>query len=102
MARALPPQELIVVNASPSLPAAVAGVAPLGRRAAYATELIGTFGLVLFIVLVLTISAAPPLGPGGPDFAVVGLVHAFALMLLIAALGGASGAHFNRRSPWAC
>jgi MIP family channel proteins len=50
---------------------------------------------VLFIVLVLTISAAPPLGIGGPDFAVVGLVHAFALMLLIAALGGASGAHFN-------
>jgi aquaporin-4 len=95
MARALPPQELIVANASPSLPPAVAGVAPLGRRAAYAAELIGTFGLVLFIVLVLTISAAPPLGLGGPDFAVVGLVHAFALMLLIAALGGASGAHFN-------
>jgi glycerol uptake facilitator-like aquaporin len=95
MARARRPQELIVVNASPSGPPAVAGVAPLGRRAAYAAELIGTFGLVLFIVLVLTISAAPPLGLGGPDFAVVGLVHAFALMLLIAALGGASGAHFN-------
>jgi MIP family channel proteins len=83
------------VNASPSLPPAVAGVAPLGRGAAYAAELIGTFGLVLFIVLVLTISAAPPLGLGGPDFAVLGLVHAFALMLLIAALGCASGAHFN-------
>ena len=71
------------------------GVAPLGRPAAYAAELIGTFGLVLFIVLVLTISAAPPFGLGGPNFAVVGLVHAFALMLLIAALGGACGAHFN-------
>jgi MIP family channel proteins len=83
------------VNASsrPRLPAA--GVAPLGRPAAYAAELIGTFGLVLFIVLVLTISAPAPLGLGGPDFAVVGLVHAFALMLLIAVLGGACGAHFN-------
>ena len=76
-------------------PHSSAGVTPLGRPAAYAAELIGTFGLVLFIVLVLTISAAPPVGIGGPDFAVVGLVHAFALMLLIAALGGASGAHFN-------
>jgi MIP family channel proteins len=73
------------------------GIAPLGRRAAYAAEMIGTFGLVLFIVLILTISAPPPLGIGigGPNFAVVGLVHAFALMLLIAALGGACGGHFN-------
>jgi hypothetical protein len=102
MARALPAQELIVVNASPSRPPAAAGVAPLGRRAAYAAELIGTFGLVLFIVLVLTISAAPPLGLGGPDFAVVGLVHAFALTLLIAALGDASGRISTPRSPWAC
>ena len=74
---------------------AAAGVAPLGRPAAYAAELIGTFGLVLFIVLVLTSSAPPPLGLGGPDFAVVGLVHAFALLLLISALGGVCGAHFN-------
>jgi MIP family channel proteins len=34
-------------------------------------------------------------GIGGPNFAVVGLVHAFALMLLIAALAGVCGAHFN-------
>jgi MIP family channel proteins len=71
------------------------GVAPLGRRTAYTAELIGTFGLVLFIVLVLTISAPSPIGIGGPNFAVVGLVHAFALMILIAALGGACGGHFN-------
>jgi glycerol uptake facilitator-like aquaporin len=83
------------VNASSARPSARAGIAPLGRPAAYAAELIGTFGLVLFIVLVLTVSAPAPLGLGGPDFAVVGLVHAFALMLLIAALGGACGAHFN-------
>jgi len=67
------------------------GVAPLGRRAAYTAELIGTFGLVL----ILTVSAPSPIGIGGPNFAVVGLVHAFALMILIAALGGACGAHFN-------
>jgi MIP family channel proteins len=83
------------MNARPALRAPAAGVAPLGRPTAYAAELIGTFGLVLFIVLVLTVSAPPPLGLGGPDFAVVGLVHAFALLLLIAALGGACGAHFN-------
>jgi aquaporin-4 len=71
------------------------GIAPLGRPAAYAAELIGTFGLVLFIVFVLTVSAPVPLGLGGPDFAVVGLVHAFTLMLLISALGGVCGAHFN-------
>jgi MIP family channel proteins len=91
----VPSQELIVVKLLSDRPSAAAGVAPLGRPAAYAAELIGTFGLVLFIVLVLTISASPPLGLGGPDFAVVGLVHAFALMALIATLGGASGAHFN-------
>jgi MIP family channel proteins len=72
-----------------------AGVAPLGRPAAYAAELIGTFGLVLFIVLILTDSVSSPLGIGGPNFAVVGLVHAFALMMLIAALGGVCGGHFN-------
>lgn len=86
------------MNVLSGRPRAGAGVAPLGRPAAYAAELIGTFGLVLFIVLVLTISASPPFGiggPSGPDFAVVGLVHAFVLMGLIAALGGACGAHFN-------
>jgi MIP family channel proteins len=92
VARRPPSRSWSLVN-SPS--ARDAGVAPFGRPAAYAAELIGTFGLVLFIVLVLTDSAAPPFGIGGPNFAVVGLVHAFALMLLIAALGGVCGAHFN-------
>ncbi|MCW3023767.1 MAG: family channel protein, partial [Conexibacter sp.] len=85
----------MVVNVPSARRLPGAGVAPLGRPAAYAAELIGTFGLVLFIVMVLTISAPPPLGLGGPNFAVVGLVHAFALLLLIAALGGVCGAHFN-------
>jgi MIP family channel proteins len=88
---------LIALNATSGPRPLAAGVAPLGRPAAYAPEQIGTLGLVLFIVLVLVISAPPPvgIGLGGPNFAVVGLVHAFALMLLIAALGGACGAHFN-------
>ena len=62
---------------------------------AYLAELIGTFGLVLFIVLVLSVSAPAPFGLGGPDFAVVGLVHAFALVMLISVLGTVCGAHFN-------
>jgi aquaporin Z len=82
------------VTAFSARPRPRSGVAPVGRPAAYAAELIGTFGLVLFIVLVLTVSARP-LGAGGPDFAVVGLVHAFALMLLVTTLGGVCGAHFN-------
>jgi MIP family channel proteins len=72
-----------------------AGVAPLGRPAAYAAELIGTFGLVLFIVFVLTVALPGSHGPSGTDWPLVGLVHAFALMLLVAALAAASGAHFN-------
>jgi MIP family channel proteins len=80
---------------TPSHTKADAGIAPLGRPAAYLAELIGTFGLVLFIVLVLSVSARAPAGLGGPNFAVVGLVHAFALMLLIAALGSVCGGHFN-------
>jgi MIP family channel proteins len=83
------------VNVPSSGRALSAGVAPLGRPKAYAAELIGTFGLVLFIVFILSVSAPAPLGLGGPDFAVVGLVHAFALMLLVAALGSVCGAHFN-------
>jgi MIP family channel proteins len=79
---------------SPSDRPPAAGVAPLGRPAAYAAELVGTFGLVLFIVLVLTVTASPPFGITR-ELAVIGLVHAFALMLLVASLGGASGAHFN-------
>jgi MIP family channel proteins len=86
---------LTIVNAPSDSRRAASGVAPLGRPVAYAAELVGTFGLVLFIVLVLTLSAPSPLGIGGPDFAVVGLVHAFALMLLIASLGAACGGHFN-------
>lgn len=64
--------------------------------AAFAAEFIGTFLLVLFIGLILaTNSPASAGGLGFRDFAVVGLLHAFVLAMLIASLGGTSGAHFN-------
>jgi MIP family channel proteins len=73
-----------------------ATVAPLGRPAAYAAELLGTLTLVLFIVLAVSLSApADEGGLGFTDFTVIGLVHVFVLMLLIHSLGAASGAHFN-------
>ncbi|MEA2155870.1 MAG: glycerol uptake facilitator protein [Solirubrobacteraceae bacterium] len=59
---------------------------------AYAAELVGTFMLVLFVVLVVAVYAG---GGGSPDLVAIGLVHAFVLMMLVATLGGASGAHFN-------
>jgi MIP family channel proteins len=62
-------------------------------RSAYAAELIGTFMLVLFIALTVTVNSEA--GLGYTDVAVVGLVHTFALMLIIATIGGASGAHVN-------
>jgi glycerol uptake facilitator protein len=61
--------------------------------AAYAAELIGTFLLVLFIVLVLSVNSAG--GIGVTDWAVIGLLHVFILAMLVASLGGTSGAHFN-------
>jgi glycerol uptake facilitator protein len=61
--------------------------------AAYVAELVGTFLLVLFIALILSVYARS--GGPAPDFAVIGLLHAFLLMMLIQTLGGTSGAHFN-------
>lgn len=64
--------------------------------AAFAAEFIGTFLLVLFIGLILASNtSAANGGLGFTDFAVIGLLHAFVLMMLIASLGGTSGAHFN-------
>lgn len=60
---------------------------------AYLAEFIGTFLLVLFIALVLTVQSKA--GLGYTDFAVIGLVHVFVLAMLVYTLGGASGAHFN-------
>jgi MIP family channel proteins len=62
--------------------------------AAYVAEFLGTFTLVFFITMIVTLS-------GGayryvlPDLSVLFLVHAFVLMLLVHSLGHTSGAHFN-------
>ena len=76
-------------------PVARATASPLGGPAAYLAELLGTFLLVFFVVVVLSLTAAPPAGFGFADFAVIGLVHVFVLALIITAFGSASGAHFN-------
>jgi glycerol uptake facilitator protein len=66
---------------------------------AYVAELVGTFILVLFIALVVsvyTLHAPPdPTTVVGGTFVIIGLIHAFVLMMLIQTLGGVSGGHFN-------
>jgi MIP family channel proteins len=64
--------------------------------AAYIAELVGTLLLVFAVgtVVSLYVSTSPQ-SQTGSDFAVVGLVHAFALFLLIIAFGQVSGGHFN-------
>lgn len=57
---------------------------------AFAAELIGTFLLVFFICGFLSVAHV-----AGFDLAGLALAHAFVLMVLVYALGGASGAHFN-------
>lgn len=74
-------------------PPARASRTEIGGPAAYVAELIGTFTLVFFVVMVVIVNSGD--GLGVTDFAVIGLVHWLVLMMLIYALGGASGAHFN-------
>jgi len=57
---------------------------------AFVAETIGTFLLVFFICGFISVSHA-----GGFDLAGLALAHTFVLAVLIYALGGASGAHFN-------
>src|SRR3982750_4609903 len=66
--------------------------------AAYIAELIGTFALVFFITMAVTLYVAvPPAGQPQPfiDWSVIGLVPAFVLFMLIQTLAVISGAHFN-------
>lgn len=64
--------------------------------AAYIAELVGTLILVFVIGTVVTLYVATSAtAQTGSDFAVVGLVHGLALFMLISALGGVSGGHFN-------
>ncbi len=65
---------------------------------AYIAEFIGTFALVLFITLAASLFLVAPTAQNPApfiDFTAIGLVHAFALFILIQALAVASGAHFN-------
>jgi glycerol uptake facilitator protein len=73
---------------------------------AYLAELVGTILLVLFIALIVSVytlgAAAGPSATklagfsfSGSNFAVIGLLHAFVLMMLIQTLGVTSGGHFN-------
>src|SRR4051794_6754639 len=61
--------------------------------AAYTAEFLGTFILVFFICMIVIVSS--PKTAGATDWIVIGFVHFLTLMLLVAALGGTSGAHFN-------
>src|SRR3954462_12718397 len=66
--------------------------------AAFIAELIGTFALVFFITIAVTLyGSVPPPGQPQPfiDWSVIGLVHAFVLFMLIQTLAVISGAHFN-------
>src|SRR4051794_34980782 len=60
--------------------------------AAYTAEFLGTFILVFFICMIVSVDSGVL---RVNDWAVIGLVHAFTLMMLVAALGGTSGGHFN-------
>jgi glycerol uptake facilitator protein len=67
--------------------------------AAFVAEFIGTFALVFFVTLAVSLYVVPP-SPQQPvqpfiDFTVIGLVHVFVLFLLIQTLAVISGAHFN-------
>lgn len=66
--------------------------------AAYIAEFIGTFALVFFITAALSLYVTQPTAQNPTpyiDFGVIGLVHVFALFVLIQSLAVASGAHFN-------
>lgn len=64
--------------------------------AAYIAELLGTLFLVFIVGTVVTLFVSTSAdAQTGSDFAVIGLVHAFALFALIISFGAASGGHFN-------
>jgi glycerol uptake facilitator protein len=65
--------------------------------AAYVAEFIGTFALVFFITMVVSLYVTPPVNGQQPfiDFSVIGLVHVLVLFMLVQTLAVVSGAHFN-------
>ena len=81
-------------SAAPATPAKATAL-PLGTPAAYAAEVLGTFVLVLFIILAVSGTAPEPFGTGNFDIVLIAFTHAIVLFVLIRSLGAASGAHFN-------
>jgi MIP family channel proteins len=70
--------------------------APPRSPSAYVAEAIGTFLLVLFIALYLTVSTQVVTGGAvGFSLASLALLHFLVLAVLVYTLGGTSGAHFN-------
>jgi MIP family channel proteins len=66
--------------------------------AAYIAEFIGTFALVFFVTMVVSLFIEQaPQGLPQPfiDWSVIGLVHVFVLFMLIQTLAIVCGAHFN-------
>src|SRR3954466_6394447 len=67
--------------------------------AAYIAEFIGTFTLVFFVTMVVSlfVTAPTPQSPVQPfiDWSVIGLVHAFLLFMLIQTLAVIAGAPLN-------
>jgi MIP family channel proteins len=60
-------------------------------------EFIGTFALVFFITLTVSLYVTPSINGVQPfiDFSVIGLVHFLVLFMLVQTLAVVSGAHFN-------
>lgn len=67
--------------------------APASASSAYLAEFLGT--LLLVFAIGAAASANSTAGLGFVSFVVIGLVHAFALVILVASLGRFSGGHFN-------
>jgi glycerol uptake facilitator protein len=62
--------------------------------AAYIAEFLGTFMLVFAVTMIVVLFVTPG-GGGGSDWIVVGIVHAFVLLLIVHSIGSVSGAHVN-------
>jgi glycerol uptake facilitator protein len=65
--------------------------------AAFVAEFIGTFALVFFITMTVSLYVKPATPTFQPfiDFSVIGFVHVLALFMLVQTLAVVSGAHFN-------
>jgi glycerol uptake facilitator protein len=70
---------------------------PERGTAAFVAEFIGTFALVFFITMVVSLFVTAPVNGQQPfiDFSVIGLVHVLVLFMLVQTLAVVSGAHFN-------